>query len=434
MKPRPLWLWVYVAAVSLAGLLALALVAGQWREVQVEVRDLLAFAVLAAALDVMVVPVAGGGGVAASFAVLFAGLLILGPGPTAWVAWMAALLSEVVVRRRGLLRACFNACHEVLSLIAAGSLYRALGGDVGRLALANHLFPVVGAALCLWVLECAWVALALALERGANLWRRLISSLGPAALVDGALAAAGLLLALIYQHRKDLVGASGWSAAGGVFLWVMVFIPCGLLYYAYRLQGHLQEVYAQSLRTLGALLEAKVEGSQPGHGEQVAKLAAQVAEALDLPLQEVDQVRYAGYLHDIGKVAVSSSLLDHTPEAASTDSVPSGLRLHPEIGAGILSPIRFLAPAADMVRAHHERWDGLGYPAGLRQHEIPTGARILALADTYVLLANAGLSPDKALARLRQAVRSRFDPELISALERVLSAAHQRAALATQTG
>jgi len=237
-------------------------------------------------------------------------------------------------------------------------------------------------------------------------------------VLDGALASVGLLLALLYQSRWQLAGEAGWSPAEGIFLTIMMLIPCGLLYYSYRLQGHLQEVYAQSLRTLGALVEAKVEGSQPGHGAQVAKLGAALANHLDLPPAQVDQIRYAGYLHDIGKVGVPSSLLNRSRDSFSGE--PEPLRLHPEIGAAILSPVHFLQPAAQIVRAHHERWDGLGYPRGKRQTEIPLGARLLALANAYVGMTHSSaaplLSPQQAISRLRQGATSRFDPDLVETL------------------
>jgi HD-GYP domain-containing protein (c-di-GMP phosphodiesterase class II) len=243
--------------------------------------------------------------------------------------------------------------------------------------------------------------------------------LGPAAVVDGGLASVGLLLAMLYLHWEALVGGSGWSVAGILFLGAMMLIPCGLLYYAYRLQGHLRRVYSQSLRTLGALLEAKVEGSQPGHGERVSDLAARLAEVLELPPQQVEQLRYAGYLHDIGKVAAPLSLLQGGAGASLPGS--GGLRLHPQIGAGILQPVHFLRPAAQMVQCHHERWDGLGYPEGLRQTEIPLGARILALANACVGMTESGIETGQALSRLDQAARSRFDPQLLPALYEALA-------------
>jgi putative nucleotidyltransferase with HDIG domain len=405
-------LTAYVGVTLAAGVAGLGWTLESWGTLELGAGELALFLGLAAVLDVMVVPVAGGGAVAASFAVFFAGVLSVGAAPTAWVAALAVLWSEGVVRRRPLARAGFNASHSVLSLLAVGWVYGALGGQVGQIQLRTQLPAVVGAAVALWLLETAWVAVAVDLERGGRLGRRLRASLGPALAWDGALASVGLLLALLYQSRWQLVGPSSWQ--GAALLGAAVFIPCGLLYYAYRLQGSLQEVYSQSLRTLGALLEAKVEGAQPGHGEKVARLAARLAEQLELAPQQIEQIRYAGYLHDIGKVGVPSALLQRSRDRFSGE--PEAVRLHAQIGAGILSPIRFLQPAAHIVNAHHERWDGLGYPQGLRQHHIPLGARVLALANAYVGMthsANPSLSPHQALHRLQQAAGSRFDPTLI---------------------
>jgi putative nucleotidyltransferase with HDIG domain len=425
MKRGKLGLTLYVAGVSLAGAGALWWAVGEWGRVSLEVWQLALFIGLAGVLDLMVVPVAGGGGVAASFAVFFAGLLVLGPGPTAWVAALAGLWSEGVVRRRSLARVSFNAAHSVLSLLAAGWLYGSLGGEVGRVESGPGMLAAVAAAVGLWLLESWWVAVAVALEEGGGLRRRLTISLGPMLAWDGALASVGLLLALLYGSRQRLVGSAGeaWSAPESLFLGAIVLIPSGLLYYAYRLQGHLREVYAQSLRTLGALMEGKLAGSPTaaGHGERVAGLAAAMAQALQLPPHQVDQIRYAGYLHDIGKVGAPASLLQQTPDLFSRQAGADQLRQHPELGAQILAPIHFLQPAAAIVRAHHERWDGLGYPAGLRAHHIPLGARLLSLANAYVGMTSSTthppLPPPQALSRLTQAAGSRFDPSLLHTLD-----------------
>jgi hypothetical protein len=331
-----------------AGAAALAVTADQWSQLELGVVELGLFIALAGILDVMVVPVPGGGAMAASFAVFFAGVLALGAQPTAWVAALAVMWSEGVVRRRPVSRACFNASHSVLSLLAVGWVYGALGGQVGWVELKQHWVAVVGAALVLWALETGWASMAVALERGGRLWRRLRSWVGPGLAWDGGLASVGLLLALLYQSRWHLVGHSGWQ--GALLLGATVLIPSALLYYAYRLQESLQEVYSQSLRTLGALLEAKVEGSQLGHGERVAALAAGLSESLELPHREVAQIRYAGYLHDIGKVGVPSTLLSRSRDRFEGE--PEAVKLHAQIGAGILSPIRFLQPAAQIVTSH----------------------------------------------------------------------------------
>ncbi len=421
-------LTAYVLCVILGGGCGLVWSLHQWRGVNVGMWQLALFVGLAGVLDLMVVPVAGGGGAAASFAVFFAGLLALGAGPTACVAALAAAWSEGMVRRTPVVRTSFNAAHSVLSLLAAGGLYQLLGGRPGHVELGGHLPAIVLSVVALWLLETGWVAAAVALERGGKVWRRLRASLGPMLALDGALASVGLLLALLYQNGWQLLGEStpgepGYQ--GAMLLAAVTLIPSGLLYYAYRLQGHLRQVYTQSLQTLGALMEAKVEGGQPGHGEKVAAMAVAMAQALELPAGEVEQVRYAGYLHDIGKVGVPAELLHRGRSTFSGEAAP--VRLHPHIGAQILAPVHFLGPAAEMVRAHHERWDGLGYPVGRREEEIPLGARLLSLADAYVSLATesgtrpaAELSADHILCLLRQGAGSRYDPELVATLAHVL--------------
>jgi putative nucleotidyltransferase with HDIG domain len=207
-----------------------------------------------------------------------------------------------------------------------------------------------------------------------------------------------------------------------VFFFAIAIVPATLLYYAYRLQGDVRQTYRQSLQSLGSLMEAKLEGSQPGHGERVATLAARMAQRLELPLDVIEQIRFAGYLHDIGKVGVPASLLNRRRDVFSGE--PEQVRMHPVIGAQILAPIRFLQPAAEIVRSHHERWDGLGYPARRRGEQIPLGARILALANAYLGMTRshtqASLTLEQAVSRICQGAGSRFDPHLVGCLARVL--------------
>ncbi len=422
-RPPKLLLWVYVVGTIALALLCLAGAAGDFYAARPEWWKLALFALLAGLLELMVVPLAEGGGVAASFAAYFAGLLVLGPSIIVCVAAPITLLTELLPARRKPLRAAFNASHTVLSLTGAGWVYETLGGMVGQVVVPRDLPALFGTALSLWAMETGWVALAASLERRRKVGRWLRASLVPMLTLDAALASVGLLLALLYQSRSDLVAQQGWQ--GPALLILIALIPSGLLFYAYRLQGHVRQVYEESLRTLASLLERKVEGRDAGHGVKVAALAAAMAQAMELPPQEVEQIRYAGFLHDIGKVAVPSSMLARGRAQGGTEAYP--LRLHPEIGEQILKPIHFLRPAARMVRAHHERWDGLGYPDGLRGEEIPLGARILSIANAYVGMTSV-LPPEKALGRIRQAAGARFDPYLAEVLAILLHESGELAA------
>ena len=192
------------------------------------------------------------------------------------------------MRRTPASRVIFNSAHSVLSLLAAGAVYQGLGGTVGEVALRGDLLALVATALVLWLLETAWVASVVALEQGGAAFRRLRRALPPMLVLDGALASVGLLLALLYQNRGELLGGPQVSWSGALLLAAVIFIPASPLYYAYRLQGDLQRVYRQSLRTLGSLVEGKLGDTQPGHGERVAALAVQLAQALELPPDQVE--------------------------------------------------------------------------------------------------------------------------------------------------
>ena len=154
------------------------------------------------------------------------------------------------------------------------------------------------------------------------------------------------------------------------------------------------------------------------HARRVARLATAIARTVELPEPLIEQVEHCALLHDIGKLAIP----DPDVEA---DGVQGELQLtlrrqHVRIGFDILSVVPHLRPAAALVIAVHERWDGYGYPAGLRGREIPIGARIVAIADAYdVLTANHpyrdGLSRDEANAEIVRSAGTYFDPDIVRA-------------------
>jgi diguanylate cyclase (GGDEF)-like protein len=141
-----------------------------------------------------------------------------------------------------------------------------------------------------------------------------------------------------------------------------------------------------------------------------------LAEAAGLSDEEVQSVRTAALLHDIGNMAVPEHILAK-PEALTPEEFER-VKIHPRVGAEILRNVPFGAPVSELVLCHHERWDGLGYPAGLRGEDIPLGARILAIADCYsTLQADRPYRPARneaeAIAVLREFAGTAFDPTLV---------------------
>jgi len=183
-----------------------------------------------------------------------------------------------------------------------------------------------------------------------------------------------------------------------------------------RLYQQVQRAIYQSLLGLANALEAK-DAYTRGHSERVGAWSRGVAAALGLPPGEVDMIGQAGLLHDIGKIGIPEGVL-RKPGALDRDEW-AVMRNHPLIGAQIVSPFDFFTAGALMIRHHHERWDGSGYPDGLTGDEIPLGARIIAVADVYDALTSsrpyrAALSHTAAIEHLTSSSGLTLDEDAVS--------------------
>src|SRR4029453_11884493 len=178
------------------------------------------------------------------------------------------------------------------------------------------------------------------------------------------------------------------------------------------------EVHLATIEALALAIEAKA-GCTPEHIRSIQQYAGTLAEAAGLSDAEVQVVRTAALLHDIGNMAVPEHILSK-PEALTPEEFER-VKIHPRVGAEILRNVPFGAPVAELVLCHHERWDGLGYPAGLRGEEIPLGARILSIADCYSTLQTArpyrpARTASESVAVLYEFAGTSFDPALVSLL------------------
>jgi len=147
-----------------------------------------------------------------------------------------------------------------------------------------------------------------------------------------------------------------------------------------RLYSELQSTYLSTIKVLISTIEAK-DSYTRGHTERVAMFARLIAEEMGLDKKELETVSFGAALHDIGKLGVYEDILNKPGEL--TDGEWEIVRSHPEVGANIIKNMKFLEAACDLVRHHHERLDGRGYPDGLKGEEISLGARIVAVADSF---------------------------------------------------
>src|SRR5216110_1259790 len=192
-----------------------------------------------------------------------------------------------------------------------------------------------------------------------------------------------------------------------------------------ELQRERMKLERVSTATLEALVNA-LEAKDPylrGHSARVADLSANIATQMELPDEEVEQIRVAGRLHDIGKIGTRESVLEKQGPLSPEEY--DHVKQHVIIGSQILAPLAHLGDIIPAVRHHHERWDGTGYPDGLRGEAIPLSARIIGAAEVYDALSTSRayqekMTPDQAVQRMGDLSGTVLDPTVYDALATVV--------------
>jgi len=179
-----------------------------------------------------------------------------------------------------------------------------------------------------------------------------------------------------------------------------------------------QRAISQSLLGLANALEAKDPYTR-GHSQRVSVLARNIAEGIGLSSRDADVIAQAGLLHDIGKIGIPEAVLGKPGKLDAAEW--ELMRRHPVIGAQIVAPFEFFAAGMVIVRHHHERWDGSGYPDGLCGTAIPLGARVVAVADVYDALTSArpyrdALSHETAIRYLMEEAGRTLDADIVATL------------------
>jgi len=190
-----------------------------------------------------------------------------------------------------------------------------------------------------------------------------------------------------------------------------------------RLYEDLRSTYMRTIKVLAHAIDARDHYTH-SHSENVAKYAALIAKELAMTSDQIEVLREACELHDLGKIGVEDSILMKPSEL--TPEEWKNIRRHPDIGAQILEPLTFLDSVIDLVRQHHEHYDGTGYPQGLKGEEITLGARIIHIADAYEAMVSARsyrkdpLSKQAAIDEIKKHRGTQFDPRVVDAFLKVV--------------
>jgi diguanylate cyclase (GGDEF)-like protein/putative nucleotidyltransferase with HDIG domain len=359
-----------------------------------------------------------------SYAVDFTALILLGAHETMIVA-VASAWSQCTFRmqtRNPIHQTLFSMACLAITVQVTGLVYLALGGVPGALGhtVSEVARPLLGASMTYFACNTFIVTLAIALstnQRPLTVWYDTFFWSAPSYVVGAAVA----------------LGAAWAVLNSTVWIALLLAAPVYLTYYTYKVylgriddgRRHVQEMADLHLATIEALalaIDAKDQTTQT-HIRRVQAYASGLAQALGMPDGEIQGVKTAALLHDIGKLAVPEHILSK-PGPLSQEEFQK-IRVHPQIGAEIISAVPFPYPVAPLILSHHERWDGKGYPRGLKGEEIPLGARILSVVDHFDAMTSErpyhkAMTHEAALDALAQEMGRAHDPVVLQTFIRLL--------------
>lgn len=336
-------------------------------------------------------------------------LLILGPVYTAWLNAVATFVGQGLVLRKPLIKVAHNIAIFVLTAFAAGFAFQAVGGRAGHLSFPADVPRLLVCGGVYFLLNSALVSTVIGLTTGPSPWRIWQRNFMHSILHHLSFVALGSLVAVVY------LSAGPWGL-------VLFGIPFLVARHSFQLYVELKTDLKDFVRALSEVLE-EVDPYTRQHSLRVAQYAVRLARGLKLTEREVDEIEYAALVHDLGKIGPHHQNIIQKPGSLSHEEQRT-LRGHPAAGAAIVSTVRALRRAAEIVRTHHERPDGQGYPYGLRTDDVPIGARILNVADAFDAMTSdrpyrRALSLDSALRELARGSGSQFDGEVVECLLRM---------------
>jgi diguanylate cyclase (GGDEF)-like protein/putative nucleotidyltransferase with HDIG domain len=413
-KGLPIGAKAFIALVIAAGMASLLQAAIHQNSNNIaEFICYLGVAILASRLRVTLPGITGT--LSVNFLFILVGVAELSYSEALTLGAVSMLAQSLYPNRPGAIQLTFNVC--------AGSVSTALAYIVYHSALANEIIVNRPLVLCLaasiyFIVNAGSIAAVISFSEGKPLQKILVDCY--------------FWSFPYYLVGAGIAGAIGWF--NHAFNWEssLLFVPAiYLIYRSYRLylgkledeKRHVEEIANLHLRTIEALalaIEAKDQTTHD-HLQRVRIYAIEVAKELGMTGTELEALHAAALLHDIGKLAVPEHIISKpgrlTPEEFEK------MKIHTVVGAEILERVRFPYPVVPIVRAHHEKWDGSGYPYGLKGAEIPIGARILSAVDYLDALASdrqyrRAMPMDEVMQRLAAESGKSFDPKVVDVLKK----------------
>lgn len=349
------------------------------------------------------------GSITIGFPIDFVIILVYGPALAMLITAVSAIISEVLEKKTSWYKVIFNASQYALSVGVAGLTYQFVGGVVGFQNFFKFALPAALCALSYCVVNSILVAMVISLSQETKLttvWRVNIKEMIPSYLAEAPM---GFIMAIVYVE----VGIIGI---------LLFFLPLLLARRSFELYTKMRKVYLDTIRALAAAIDAK-DPYTKGHSERVADISVALAQELNLSDRDIESIEYTALLHDIGKIGIADNILGKN--SSLTNKEFDKIKEHTVMGAKIIEPVDFLKNSYKAIYHHHEKYNGKGYPDGIKSEKIPILARIIAVADAYDAMSSdrpyrKKLSHNKILRELEEQSGKQFDPEVVKAFNSFL--------------
>jgi putative nucleotidyltransferase with HDIG domain len=335
----------------------------------------------------------------------FMSVALISPNVAALLAVVTGMLVGEAAIRREPIKMVFNTAQQVFSVAVAIGIFNALGGE-SALVKSPGLIPFICLVASYFAVNKLAVSTVVAASSGVSTSRHWLKSIRGSFVYD----ALSMPLIVVFAVAYARLGPA-WTA--------LLVLPTLGIRQLYRTVFVLEKVNEELLSLMVASIEAR-DPYTSGHSQRVARYARVIAERLGLAPRQVDRAVTAALLHDVGKIFEQFAPILRKPGRLTPDEFEI-MKLHSVRGAELVGKVSHFADLAAVVRAHHEAWDGSGYPDHLAGKKIPDAARVIALADTIDAMTTsrpyrAAMSPEVVREEIQAQRGRQFDPDICDAI------------------
>lgn len=331
------------------------------------------------------------------------------PFAACWVAFLGTVEIRDIRRELPWYGTLYNRFNYVLSAFAAWTTLYLVEPKLSAYGPIGVLGQIVAVGATFAAINLFLVVVTVSLREKApisRVWSVAIGNILPGLIT---------LVPLGWLMSQVALKVSIWAA-------LLFMAPLLLARYSFMKYAETRNLFFGTVSALSQAIDAK-DGFTRGHADRVSRIAGALAREMRLGEHQIEQIELAGLLHDIGKIGVEDRIL-MKPDRLEADEQEL-MRRHPIYGASILEPSAALRPLVPLVLYHHERFDGTGYPEGLRGDEIPLGSRIIIVADAYEAMTSdriyrKSIGHEAAMQQLNRHKSVQFDPDVVRALEKLL--------------